>query len=73
MLYAGYIVRYIGGYYVVTSSSYYDDFTIEVMTTSEDGYVKWWDLRNLQQPTLQWRLQDINKQEGQVLRVIPHI
>ena len=40
------------------------------MTTSEDGYVKWWDLRNLQQPTLQWRLQDINKQEGQVLSVI---
>ena len=40
------------------------------MTTSEDGYVKWWDLRNLQQPTLQWRLQDINKQEGKVLSVI---
>ena len=49
---------------------YYDDITVEVMTTSEDGYVKWWDLRNLQHPTLQWRLQDLNKQGGQVLRVI---
>ena len=45
----------------------YDDITVEVMTTSEDGYVKWWDLRSLQQPTLEWRLQEINKQEGKVL------
>ena len=41
------------------------------MTTSEDGHVKWWDLRNLEQPTLQWRLQDINRQDGQVCSVSP--
>ena len=52
---------------MVHSGEDYDDITVEVMTTSEDGYVKWWDLRNLQQPTLEWRLQEINKQEGKVL------
>ena len=67
-----YIFSYIGAWWLVVVTTY-DDLTIEVMTTSEDGFVKWWDLRNLQQPTLQWRLQDINKQEGQVLRVIRHI
>ena len=33
----------------------------EVMTTSEDGFVKWWDVRKLEVPTSRWQLQDMDK------------
>ncbi len=30
----------------------------EFLTTSSDGFVKWWDIRNINQPTDQLRLQE---------------